>query len=84
MLTSARFAMPTSDTAPLLLVDTSVAVALVVADHQHHQATMEAVGIAGGAVYDGLVGLTAVEHGLQLAARALDTYRALGVELEIL
>lgn len=41
--------------------------------------------IAGGSVYDALVGATAVEHGLPLAThdrRALDTYRALGVEVE--
>jgi predicted nucleic acid-binding protein len=30
-----------------LLVDTSVAVALAVADHEHHEATVEAVGGAG-------------------------------------
>lgn len=44
-------------------------------------------GIAGGSVYDALVGATAVEHGLPLATRdrrALDTYRNLGVEIEML
>jgi predicted nucleic acid-binding protein len=44
-------------------------------------------GIAGGSVYDALVGATAVEHGLKLATRdqrALVTYRALGVDLEFL
>lgn len=131
------------------LVDTSVAVALVVSDHQHHEATARAVGerrvglaghaafetfsvltrlppplrrtpraverlltgnfsetrflsasaterlrgrlaplgIAGGAVYDALVAATAVEHGMALATRdrrAIDTYRALDAELEIL
>ena len=43
--------------------------------------------IAGGAVYDALVGATAAEHGIVLATRdrrALDTYRALGVEVEVL
>jgi predicted nucleic acid-binding protein len=132
-----------------LLVDTSVAVALLVADHQHHSATLEALGrrelglsglaafetysvltrlpsparrtpaavtrlltanfphtrflspgaadallgtvaglgIAGGAVYDALVGATAREHGFTLVTRdrrALDVYRALGVEVEVL
>jgi len=132
-----------------LLIDTSVAIALVVTDHQHHAATVEAVGgrrlglaghaafeafsvltrlpsplrltpvaaaellsrnfptscflgadathrlfdafsslrIAGGAVYDALVGATAVEHDLPLASRdrrALETYRALRVDVEIL
>lgn len=132
-----------------LLVDTSVAVALVVADHEHHPVVMAALGdkvlglaghaafetfsvltrlpppmrrsasvvahllrenfpetrflsargagallgrladgrIAGGSVYDALVGAAAVEHGLVLATldwRALDTYRALGVEVELI
>jgi predicted nucleic acid-binding protein len=45
-----------SDHAPLL-VDTSVAVALVVADHEHHRATSEAVGsrslgLAGHAAFE--------------------------------
>ena len=40
-----------------LLVDTSVAVALAVADHEHHEATMEAVGrrrlgLAGHAAFE--------------------------------
>ena len=142
--------MPTrSRGGPQLLVDTSVAVALAVGDHQHHDATSEAVGdrrlglaghaafeafsvltrlppparrtpatvarllatsfphsrflsaqaaaslldqlassgIAGGSVYDALVGTAAAEHGLALATRdrrALDTYRALNVRVEFL
>lgn len=39
-------------------------------------------GIAGGAAYDGLVGLTAAHHGAVLLtrdARAIPTYEALGV-----
>lgn len=132
-----------------LLVDTSVAVALVVDTHEHHAETREAVrghglglsghaafetfsvltrlppparrgpatiaraleadfpstrhlsegaaadltsrlaelGIAGAAVYDALVGAAALEHGLRLATRdrrALDTYRALGVEVMVI
>jgi predicted nucleic acid-binding protein len=132
-----------------LLVDTSVAIALVVADHEHHQATSTAVddrrlglsghaafetfsvltrlptparrspatvarllaeafpetrflsaqaaaalltdlgdaGIAGGAVYDALVGACAAEHGLELATRdrrAVETYRALDLRVELL
>jgi len=134
---------------PELLVDTSVAVALTVADHEHHDATFEALvgrrlglaghaafetysvltrlpaparrtpatvtrllattfphsrflgaqagrsllerldaaGIAGGSVYDALVGAVAVEHGVRLVSRdrrALETYRALGIEVEYL
>ncbi len=41
-------------------------------------------GIAGGAVYDALVALAAVEHGAQLAtrdARATSTYLTLGAEV---
>lgn len=134
---------------PELLVDTSVAVALVVADHEAHEDTVKALGtrtlglaghawfetysvltrlppparrrpdevaqvlahnfapsrfldlrsqraltarlsqlgIAGGAVYDALVGATARHHGLPLATRdtrALAIYRALGVDVEVL
>jgi len=141
--------MPVSADGPDALVDTSVAVALVVADHEHHRATvlalgdrrlglsghaafetfsvltrlppplrrtpgsielilsrsfhesrflsergardllgrLAALGIAGGAVYDALVGATALESGLRLVTRdrrAIGTYRALKVDLEIL
>lgn len=139
--------MPTS--AEPLLVDTSVAVALVVADHEHHRAVtsslvgtrlglaghaafetysvltrlpaplrrtsaaasrllsenfaasrfldaataaelldrLPTLGIAGGAVYDALVGATATLHGLRLVSRdrrAIDTYRALEVDVMVL
>lgn len=43
--------------------------------------------IAGGNVYDALVGATAVEHSLQLVTRdrrALDTYRELGADVVLL
>src|SRR5687768_7658931 len=141
--------MPGAGSAPALLVDTSVAVALAVADHEHHEAAFRALrgrrlglaghaafetfsvltrlpsparrtpatvahllavsfpdskflgaraarsllgelgalGIAGGAVYDALVGACANEHGLALATRdrrALETYRALGVTVELM
>jgi predicted nucleic acid-binding protein len=36
--------MPTSDNVRRLLIDTSVAVALVTAGHEHHQATRKAIG----------------------------------------
>lgn len=132
-----------------LLVDTSVAVAMLVSDHEHHTATFTALadrrlglaghaafetfsvltrlpaparrtpaaaarllmtnfpgtkflspeparalltdlaarGIAGGSVYDALVGATAAEHRLTLATRdrrAIHTYRSLDFTLEIL
>ena len=134
---------------PDLLVDTSVAVALVVADHDHHEAVVAAIGarrlglaghaafetfsvltrlpsparrepkvvdrliragfpasrflgaaetatlldrlaglgIAGGAVYDALVGAVAATHSLPLAtrdARAVEVYRTLDVEFVLL
>lgn len=141
--------MPTSASSPDLLVDTSVAVALIVSDHEHHRSTIDAVGerrlglaghaafetfsvltrlpppvrrapdvvvqlmaanfpetrflssagarelldglipaqVAGGSVYDALVAATAREHDVVLATRdrrALDTYRAFAVRIEVL
>jgi predicted nucleic acid-binding protein len=141
--------MPTGGSGPELLIDTSVAVALTVTDHEHHDMTSRALrarrlglaghaafetfsvltrlppparrtpatvarllaksfpdsrflgakaarsllaelqraGIAGGAVYDALVGAVANDHGLTLATRdrrALETYRALDVRIELL
>lgn len=142
--------MPTSDRPdqPDALVDTSVAIALVLSDHEAHASTMAAVqgmrlglsghawfetysvltrmppgtrrsptdvlrllahgfpgtrfldqqgmadlgvefsrlGIAGGAVYDALVGATARHHGLTLMSRdrrAMGVYDALGVRVAL-
>jgi toxin FitB len=47
---------------------------------------LSGLGIAGGAVYDALVGLAAVEHGAELATRDLRakaTYEAVGVSVVI-
>jgi predicted nucleic acid-binding protein len=49
--------MPTSDDKPQLLIDTSVAVALVAAAHEHHHATRKAIagrscGLAGHAAFE--------------------------------
>lgn len=139
--------MPTRNRVPDVLVDTSVAVAMVVADHEHHVSTLEAIGgrrtglaghaafetfsvltrlpaparrtpevlgrlmaanfprncylstegahalldrmveagVAGGSVYDALVGAAAAEHDIVLATRdrrAMDTYRSLEVAVE--
>ena len=139
--------MPTRDRDPDYLVDTSVAVALVLSDHPGHKTVFDALGaqrlglaghaafetysvltrlpaparrtaasatrlievnfpqsrflsaqaaadllsslapagIAGGSVYDALVGYTAKVHGLVLATRderARDTYRGLDLEFE--
>jgi predicted nucleic acid-binding protein len=141
--------MPTSAEQPDLLVDTSVAVALSVEDHELHRPTVDALDghvlglaghaafetfsvltrlppparrppavvahlmarnfprsrflsaggaeellaglaggeISGGSIYDALVGAAAVEHRIPLAThdrRALETYRALGVEVVLL
>lgn len=141
--------MPANVKPGIILVDTSVAVAIVVADHAQHDQTWRALSgrtlglaghaafetfsvltrlppparrtpttvtkllahtfpetrflgiraatsllaelatadIAGGAVYDALVGAAANEHRLPLATRdrrALDIYRALEVNVELL
>lgn len=138
--------MPSSADLPDALVDTSVAVALVVEAHEHHtevlavveglvlglaghaafetfsvltrlpapvrrtpavvheileanfprsqflsaaaaatlRARLAEANVAGNAVYDALVGAVAVEHRLPIVTRddrAIDVYRALGVEL---
>lgn len=49
--------------------------------------TLGEQGIAGGSVYDALVGATAAEHDIVLVtrdARALDTYRSVGASIELL
>ena len=144
--------MPTAPRAtspPEALVDSSVAIPLVVLDHEHHRLVVRGVvrrrlglaghaafetysvltrlpsparrtpdaaerllrasfpatrhlgaadaaslfrrlaelGIAGGSVFDALVGAVAVAHGVPLAtrdARALDVYRALDVDVELI
>ncbi len=46
--------------------------------------TLSRLGIAGGAVYDGLVALAAVEHGTSLATRdlrATPTYELVGANV---
>jgi predicted nucleic acid-binding protein len=48
---------------------------------------LAAAGVSGGATYDGLIALTALEHGLELITRdqrAERTYRALNVPYELL
>ncbi|HUR18358.1 MAG TPA: type II toxin-antitoxin system VapC family toxin [Acidimicrobiales bacterium] len=45
------------------------------------------LGIAGGSVYDALIGAAARHHGLPLLTRdrrAVDTYRTMGVDFEVL
>jgi predicted nucleic acid-binding protein len=48
---------------------------------------LAAAGVSGGATYDGMIALTALEHDLELIsrdARAARTYRALGVNFRLL
>jgi predicted nucleic acid-binding protein len=50
-------------------------------------ARLAAAGVSGGAAYDGLIALTALEHGLELLTRdrrAERTYRALDVPYRLL
>lgn len=50
-------------------------------------ARMASAGVSGGASYDGLIALTALEHDLELVSRdvrATRTYRALGVRFRLL
>lgn len=64
--------------------DTVVVLSAQVSATVHH--LLHEAGIAGGAVYDGLVALAAREAGLPLAtrdARARATYEALGVAVEV-
>ena len=49
--------------------------------------TFAELGVAGGAVYDALVGAAALHHDLPLLtrdARAVETYRAIGVRFDLL
>lgn len=70
------------------LLDARFAAPLVLSGGQAREvhATLSRIGIAGGAVYDGLVAMAAKEHGVPLAtrdARARGTYDAVGVKVII-
>lgn len=50
-------------------------------------AELSSAGVAGGAVYDGLIGLSAQRHGAELVSldvRAARTYARVGVEFRVL
>jgi predicted nucleic acid-binding protein len=56
-------------------------------NHANAPSRLAAVGISGGATYDGLIALTALEHDLELLSRdrrAARTYRALGTRFQLL
>jgi toxin FitB len=62
-------------------------VTLSAARHARAPARLAAAHVSGGATHDGLVALTALEHGLELLScdrRAARTYRALGVRFALL
>ena len=68
--------MPTSADHPQLLIDTSVAVALAVADHQHHQDTRKAIGgrscgLSGHAAFEAFSVLTRLPPPNRRTPRAL-------------
>lgn len=73
----------------VLLIDDNFEAPLVLSEPATRttHAALASSGVAGGATYDGLVALTAREHGAVLAtrdARARSTYEALGVIVEVL
>ena len=73
-----------ADAARLLDVRFAAPLALSALAARKVHVTLGRLGIAGGAVYDGLVALAAREHGAALAtrdARARGTYDAVGVEV---
>lgn len=64
----------------------SVHVTLDASDHARAPKRLAAAGVSGGATYDGLIALTALEHNLELLSRdhrAARTYRILGVRFRL-
>jgi predicted nucleic acid-binding protein len=62
-------------------------VTLEAGSHAGAPKRLAAAGISGGATYDGLIALTALEHDLELLSRdgrAARTYRALGARFQLL
>jgi toxin FitB len=73
-----------ADAARLLEARFELPLVLSGPEAQQVHRTLSRLGLAGGAVYDGLVALAAKEHGLPLAtrdARARGTYDAVGVDV---
>ncbi len=59
---------------------------LSASNHAQAPARLAAAGISGGATYDGLIALTALEHDLELLTRdrrAIGSYRALGTRFTL-
>lgn len=62
-------------------------VTLSAGDHADAPKRLAATGIGGGATYDGLIALTAIEHDLELVSRdrrATRTYQALGARFRLI
>jgi predicted nucleic acid-binding protein len=62
-------------------------VTLDAGDHANAPKRLALVGVKGGATYDGLIALTALEHDLELVSRdrrAARTYRALGARFRLI
>ena len=62
-------------------------VTLAAGAHARAPEHLAAAGISGGATYDGLIALTALEHDLELLSRdhrAARTYRALGARFQLI
>jgi predicted nucleic acid-binding protein len=60
---------------------------LSASDHAGAPARLAAAAVSGGATYDGLIALTALEHDLELLSRdrrAARTYRALGARFQLI
>jgi predicted nucleic acid-binding protein len=65
----------------------STRVALGASGYASSLATLATAHVSGGATYDGLIALTALDHELVLVSRdlrAARTYRALGVQFQLL
>jgi predicted nucleic acid-binding protein len=79
---------PSSAVAPMLKAHLPPAVLALPTDaYAAAPARMAAASVSGGAAYDGLIALTALEHDLELVSRdgrATRSYRALGVRLRLL
>jgi predicted nucleic acid-binding protein len=62
-------------------------VTLNVRAHRSAAARLGSAGVSGGATYDGLIALSALEHEIELLSRdlrAARTYRALGIRFRLL
>lgn len=65
----------------------STYLALDASNHAGAPSRLAAAGVSGGATYDGLIALTALEHDLELLSRdsrAARTYGALGARFQLL